>query len=140
MKRKILYFLMVIVIVILYLVSGIVLHPDNDDDRMTALKGPFSRLTQTVNSARRYKKVPPNLNDMDIIKFATASNPILLSPFEKFVIRIKPIGSETVLLLCTSDNQHPLLEDISSTHDVDKERWRTMEIGSGCDFTITKIP
>ena len=67
---------------------------------------------------------------MDFVKFATASNPALLLPFEKFVIKTKQIGSETVLLLCTPDNQRPLLEDISSTPDVDKERWRETEIGN----------
>lgn len=122
----------------LYLVSVPLLHPDDEAARMNGLKGPLSRLTQAVNSTVRYKQVPPGLSDVELLRFATGSNPVLLEPLASYPIRIKQIGSATVLLLCSPDNKRALLEDISSTPGVDKERWRSNE--GGCDFTINHVP
>lgn len=129
---------LVILAFILYLASVPLSNPDDETARMNGLKGPFSRLTQAVNSAVRYEQVPLGLTDVELLKFATASNSVLLVPLASYPIRIKQIGSATVLLLCSPDNKRALLEDISSTPGVDKERWRSNE--GGCDFTINQVP
>lgn len=141
MKQKLLYLLLAIIIITaLHACIKACLHKNTDDDHMIALKAPFARLTQSVNSAMRYKAVPPNLNDLEIVKFATASNPALLTPFQNYNICVKAIGSETVLLLCDSANGRSLLEDISSTPFTDEERWRNSTVASGCYFIINEIP
>lgn len=130
--------ILVTLALVLYVASGPLLHPDDEAARMNGIKGPLSRLTQAVNSAVRYKKVPQGLSDLELLKFSTASNPALFEGLASYLIRIKQIGSETVLLLCSPDGKRALLEDISSTPAVDKERWKSND--SGCDFTIDRVP
>jgi len=72
-----------------------------------------------------------NLDDQELVRKATAYDPSLMGPYEGFIVRGLPSG---VVLVCSADGKHGLIEDAACSPVVDSMRWKIEE--STCEFQV----
>lgn len=95
----------------------------------------LTKLTSGVVSMVRYRKIPKDISDIDLLLIATKDDPGMLEPFNKYSIKIRKDNKNVVILVGTKDGEKSLLEDASWTYELDKQHWKS-SAPIPFDFTI----
>ena len=98
----------------------------------------LTKLSAATESAVRYKNPPEDLNDWDLIVFATQYDASLRAPFEGYSVRVKKENRHAILLVYTKDRKQALLEDSNCTAKLDKHLWEGNP-GKPCEFTVAAM-
>jgi len=124
-----------IVLIILVTFSGCqILKPQPDED-MFAAAASMKRLSASVESSARYKDIPADLKDYDLLVKATENNPRLLNGFENYLLKAIIINKHSIVLMCDLKGERALIEDTGCTGEVDVLHWQN-NTPKPCDFTI----
>lgn len=108
---------------------------DDVADRMYSLASALTRLTSAVESAVRYKNVPPDAGDEAVLDLATKHDRSLLEPFARYRLRIQRQGRDAVVLVCSRKHAVRLLEDAGCSARLDRHHWQST-VALPCEFTI----
>ena len=109
-----------------------------DPEQMMVLGSALTKLSAATESAVRYKNPPEDLNDWDLIVFATQHDASLRAPFEDYAVRVKKENRHAILLVCSKDRQQALLEDSNCTAKLDKHLWEGEPV-KPCEFTVSPL-
>ncbi|WP_420208832.1 hypothetical protein [Candidatus Electronema sp. JC] len=104
--------------------------PEKEEAQLAA---PFVNLSAAVEVY--FSDLPedaPEPEEQEILRRSAAHDPRLLEPFTGWPLRVRQNGRHALLLLCTKDGRHALLEDAGCTPQLD----RRAESGQPCDFTL----
>lgn len=104
-------------------------------EKMLPTGSALTKLSAAVESAVRYKNPPPNLNDEELLAFATKHDPSLLTPFSSYRLRVLRQDAHAVILVCTKDGNKALFEDAGCTGPMDKNLWE-LSPALPCEFTL----
>lgn len=115
--------------------AGGTAHADEVSERMYSLASALTRLTAAVESAVRYKNVPSEAGDDMVLELATRHDRALLTPFERYRVRIQRQGHDAVVLVCGRKHDVRLLEDAGCSAKLDRHHWRSSE-PLPCEFTL----
>ena len=79
-------------------------------------------------------KLPPDAKDMEIFSKVVelSGNPLLLKPFEGYVLKAHILEGTGVILLCSPDGKEGIIEDVSCTTRPDSHR----PSGSPCTYLL----
>jgi hypothetical protein len=100
-----------------------------DYNRMaTALR----RLGAAVESIL-WEQIPPPADEA-LISLACQKDPSLCTHFGKNTLFAKNIDGHAILLLCTPNGQHAIIEDIACTPEPDRKLWATPQ---ACAFGVS---
>ncbi len=79
-------------------------------------------------------KLPPDAKDQDILSAVVerSGNPLLLKPFEGYVLKARIQDGAGVILLCSKDGKEGIIEDVSCTTRPDSHR----PSGSPCAYLL----
>lgn len=108
---------------------------DDVADRMYSLGSKLTHLTSAVESAVRYKNVPPDASDEAVLEIATRHDRSLLEPFARYRVRVQRQGRDAVVLVCGRKQAVRLLEDAGCSAKLDRHHWRSPVV-LPCEFTI----
>ena len=103
---------------------------------MNELAASLTKVSSTVESTVHYKKLGAGLRDMPLLTLATEHDPGLMEPFQGYVLRAKSEAGHGLVLVCTPDGQHLLLEDATCTSRFELHHWKVEPLPS-CDYTLT---
>lgn len=117
------------------LVSCVAIRPAFDNEEMLIKASALTKLAAAVESAVRYKDAPANLSEDELLNFATAHDPELLTPFRGFKVRARRDGMASAVLICTQDEKMALIEDAGCTARSDAHHWERRPPFS-CDFQL----
>lgn len=112
-------------------------HAGQNEKEMYTLASALLHISSSVESAVRYENAPDSLEDRELVKYATRNDPALIQPLDGYYIKAKGVmvgqKKHSIILICTSDKQQALLEDIGCTTALDKNSWKAM---APCEFTL----
>jgi hypothetical protein len=121
-----------------YLLLGIILVTFSacprvyTDETMQPLAATASDLARAVmHFAKDHPKEAASLDDQELVRRATASDPKLLEPYKGLMVRGTIDG---VILVCTDDGRRGLIEDAECSDKVDKLLW--LDSNAPCKFTL----
>ncbi|MES9996206.1 hypothetical protein [Desulfovibrio aminophilus] len=97
----------------------------------------LDKLTRKVDSYQAEFGVTPGMSVQDLLYAAAGQDSELLRTLGKDQVHVTFISGNAVLLLCTGDGRHALLENSACTPRFDRQLWRD-EPGAPCRFTITR--
>lgn len=121
---------------ILFCFSGCAfLKPTSYSEEMLTLSASLKRLSAAVESAVQYKDAPPEMENEDLLQFATAHNPKLLDSFKKYTLKAKNSNKHSIVLLCDAEGKHALVEDSGCTGELDAQHWQQKPLPP-CAFTL----
>jgi hypothetical protein len=106
-----------------------------DQEEMYAKSASMRKLSAAVESAVQYKNPPPELENEQLLEFATAHNPNLLSGFAKYKVKAKNINNHSLVLMCDREEKHALIEDSGCTGELDAHHWQQKPLPP-CEFTL----
>lgn len=95
----------------------------------------LTKLSASIESTVSYKNPPANIDDSELLKLATEHEPMLLKPFENYMIRILKDNRHAVVLVCSKNGTYGLLEDAGCSAPLDKHLWQMPK--TPCDFTFS---
>ena len=100
------------------------LHPCKEQ-KMLTLGDELRRLTAAVQGEVVADPTgTAGISDAQLLARATARDPKLLTPFDRYLVKTHRSGNYISLLVCTTDGQHGLLEDTNCTVALDRQPWR----------------
>jgi hypothetical protein len=105
------------------------------EDAMFIKAAAIKKLSAAVESSARYKDIPEDLKNDDLLKKATENNPRLLQGFEGFSLKAITVNKHSIVLLCDSKEEYALIEDTGCTGEVDIHHWQN-NTRPPCEFTI----
>lgn len=115
-------------------------HAEDIESKMDTLAAQLKHLSDSVESAVRYKHAPDTLSDKELLIFATKHDPGLIGPFEPYVVKARSVAVGQVrhsdVLVCSPDGRNALLEDIGCTARMDSQRWHEP---SPCEFSLDVV-
>lgn len=120
------------------MLSACAMNVSVDKDRMYILSSQLTKLSAAVESTVRYKNPPASLDEQGLLKLATQHDPGLLEAFSQFQVHARSSQRHSVVLICTEDGLHALLEDAACTPALDRQHWRDAP-GQRCEFTIETV-
>lgn len=120
------------------LVSACIVNADTDNEAMLIKSSQLTKLSAAVESTVRYKDPPTDLNEQDLLKFATQHDTQLLENFSGFKVRTISKERHSVVLICTEDGLRGLLEDAACTPALDRHHWKDSQ-SQPCEFTVETI-
>lgn len=85
----------------------------------------LTKLTSAVVSTIRYRKVPDNISDNELLLRSSKNDHGLLEPFDEYNLKIKKDNKNVIILVGTKDGEKCLLEDASWTYELDKKHWKS---------------
>lgn len=104
----------------------------NKDQRLQQLAATASDLARAVmRFAKEHPVEAASLDDQELVRRATAYDPMLLEPYAGLVVRGTVDG---VILVCEGDGKRGLFEDAECTDIVDKILWS--DKNPPCQFTL----
>jgi len=106
-----------------------------DQAEILALASRLLELTRAVEGTVRYGDLPSGISEYELLEKSTDENPELLRAFDDYQIRVASRNKHVVLLVCTGDGRHGLLEDAGCTDDMDKYLWENSSF-QPCVFTM----
>jgi hypothetical protein len=79
-------------------------------------------------------KLPPEAEDQEIFAavLERSGNPLLLKPFEEYMLKARIINGIGIVLLCSKDGKEGIIEDVSCTTRPDSLR----PSGSPCAYML----
>lgn len=105
---------------------------DYSEEQMQRLAATAADIAHAVrNYARHNPKEAGEIDDIELVKRATAHAPSLLLSYREFVVRGRPQG---VVLICDAAGTRGLIEDAACTVFVDRIEWRNPQ--TPCRFTL----
>ena len=107
------------------------------EEAMLIKAAQLTKLSSAVESTVRYKNPPANLDDQGLLKLATQHDPQLLENFEGLKVRVLAKERHSVVLVCTADGQHGLMEDAACTVALDQQLWKNAQ--TPCEFTVDTV-
>jgi hypothetical protein len=123
-------------IVLFLLVSGCVFSQDRiRSDDMFIKAAELRKLSTAVQAVVRFDDASSALSDEEVLTQATAHNPILLTAFQNFKVRLNRHGKQAVLLICTPSGGQALLEDAACTGTLEVHHWKS-DKPLPCEFTV----
>lgn len=115
-------------------------HAEVLESKMDTLAAQLKHLSDSVESAVRYKHAPDALADKELLVFATKHDPALMEPFAPYVVRAKSVAvgqvRHSVILVCSPDGKQALLEDVGCTARMDSQKWQN---SSPCEFSLDVV-
>ncbi len=108
-------------------------HPSADD--MYVKSAALKKLSAAVESAVQYKDAPPQLENEQLLKFATEHNPKLLDGFSPYTLKAININQHSIVLMCDVEGKHALIEDSGCTGEIDAQHWQSAGLPP-CEFTL----
>lgn len=118
------------------LLIGCSIYSASSDEDMYKLASALTKLSAAVESTVRYKDPPQNLSDDKLLEFATRHDPSLLRSFTTYRLRVLRKDRHAIVLVCTKDGTHALLEDAGCTGELDAHLWQSKS-QPACEFTLT---
>ena len=118
------------------LLIGCAVYGTSNDEDMYTLASALTKLSASVESTVRYKDPPQNLSDSELLDLATRHDPRLLQPFTGYTLRVLREEHHAIVLVCTKDGTHALLEDAGCTGELDVHLWQNKP-QPACEFTLT---
>ncbi len=118
------------------LLIGCSIYSSSSDEDMYKLASALTKLSAAVESTVRYKDPPQNLSDDELLDLATRHDPRLLQPFTGYKLRVLSQEHHAIVLICTKDGTHALLEDAGCTGELDVHLWQSNP-QLACEFTLT---
>lgn len=106
-----------------------------DNEAMFVKASQLTKLSTAVESTVRYKKPSTDLDEQSLLKLATQHDPQLLENFSGFKVRVLSQERHSVVLICTKDGRHGLLEDAACTPALDQHHWKDSQ-NQPCEFTV----
>lgn len=107
----------------------------SDAEDNYTLGSALTKLTAAVESAVRYEDLPPGLNDIELLQFATKHDQQLLEPFSEYLIKTHVQNRHVDVLVCDKSGKYAKLEDAGCTSQLDKLQWK-MQPELPCSFSI----
>ncbi len=117
-------------------------HAEVLESKMDTLAAQLKHLSDSVESAVRYKHAPESLADKELLVFSTKHDPSLMEPVAPYVVRARSVAVGRVrhsdILVCSPDGKQALLEDVGCTARLDAQLWHE---SSPCTFSldVTKV-
>jgi len=112
-------------------------HAEDNEKEMLSMADALLLVSSSVESVVRYENAPDQLEDEELIKYATKDDPALLRLFENYCIRAKGVlvgqKKHSHLLVCTLDKKQALLEDVGCTGNLDRLSFRNT---APCELTL----
>jgi hypothetical protein len=125
----------IIIAVFLIAVSGCSLSKNpREQDEMYIQAAALRRVSLAVE-ALRYENVPVEMENAELLTFATRHEPRLLEGFDNYVLKAELRNRHSLLLLCDSTGKKALIEDTGCTGPVDVHHWQKPVLPP-CEFTI----
>jgi hypothetical protein len=122
--------------IILFFVLVGCAHPmASEEATMYTLASDLTKLSAAMESAVAHKHPPAELTEEQLLDFATRHDPSLLEPFSNYQLKVVRDTQHALVLVCTKDGQHALLEDASCTSKLDKHLWNENP-PRPCEFTL----
>jgi len=106
-----------------------------DNEKMLGLAVALTKVTPPVSTSVRYKNPPADLQDGELLAFAMAHNPSLLTPFDGYVLKARQSGRNSSVLVCDRKGQIALIEDTACTEEPDLKIWQTNP-NQPCDYAL----
>lgn len=91
---------------------------------MYSLSVELNKLTTAAEGYEHYMKPDPGMSDEEFLKKATEHDPGLLKPFEGYKLRVLRQDGHVSILICTSDGDQALLQDVGCTNKFDNHIWQ----------------
>jgi hypothetical protein len=66
-------------------------------------------------------------SDEELLKKATAHEPMVLDQFENYVLSASQVNGHAVVIMCDADGSEALLLDLGCTAGLDTHLWQTKE-------------
>jgi len=105
------------------------------DQNYDELGPKLTKLTSAVVSTVRYRKIPDNISDNELLLLSSKNDLGMLEPFDEYNLKIKKNKNNVIILVGTKDGEKCLLEDASWTYELDKKHWKSPTI-IPFEFTI----
>jgi hypothetical protein len=121
--------------VVLIMFSGCRFVQKQSQEEMFVSAAAMKRLSAAVESSVRYKDVPEELRDYELLEKATENNPQLLKGFENFSLKAIIVNKHSIVLMCDAQGKLALIEDTGCTGEVDALHWQN-DAPQPCDFTL----
>jgi hypothetical protein len=131
-KNNVKYF---VCFVALLTMTGCVCAKKIDGEGMYPLGAALTKLSSAVESAVRYKNPPADLNDAELLAFATSHDPTLLAPFQQYSVLVLRADRHAIVLVCSDDKAVGLIEDAGCTTPMDLHLWERIPLPA-CAFTL----
>ncbi len=126
------------VTIVFSLIATACLEGEQPSDEVMLIKAAqLTKLSSAVESTVRYKNPPAGLDDQGLLKLATQHDPQLLANFDGLKVRVLAKERHSVVLVCTADGQHGLMEDAACTVALDQQLWKNAQ--TPCEFTVNTI-
>jgi hypothetical protein len=93
----------------------------------------LTKLSAAVESAVRYKNLPSDLGEQELLVFATRHDPALLESFRGYKVRVLRRERHSIVLICDAAGDRALLEDAGCTGPMDRARWKEPQ---SCEFSV----
>ena len=106
-----------------------------EEGKMDNLAGRLVKLTTAVEATLRYGEQPAGLTDRELLRIATRHDPMLLREFADYTIRVSRGQRHAILLVCTGDGKHALLEDTGCAPESVRHLWKEAPPRL-CEFTL----
>ncbi len=114
---------MFILLLILPLMSCLSVHA-GEEEKYYQLATALTKLSKAVEAEVVFENPSSQTTGEELLSKATAHDRSLLSPFSQYSLQAVRQGGHAVLLLCTSDGQQALLEDIGCSPVLDRHAWK----------------
>lgn len=124
-----------ILFVLLFLLVGCCAAQAQDEARMQQLGSALVQLVPAVEGVVCCDPQADKLEDMELLEYATKSNPKKLAPFVNNVLKVRRQGKHAAVLVCSQDGSAALMEDASCTFKMDAPLWRANP-PLPCEFTL----
>lgn len=93
----------------------------------------LTKLSAAVEATVRYERPLDTLSDQELLKLSTQDDPVLLEPFNGYVLKVNREFNHAIVLVCNVDGTQGLLEDAGCTAAMDSHLWQK---NAPCAFNI----
>lgn len=114
---------MFILLFILQLMSCLSVHA-GEEATYYQLATALTKLSKAVEAEVVFENPSSQTTGKELLSQATAHDRSLLSPFTQYSLQAVRQGGHAVLLVCTSDGQQALLEDLGCSPELDRHTWK----------------
>lgn len=99
------------------------------------LAASLTHLSTAVEGYVRYKTLPPDIREDELLNLVNQDNNQLLEPFGDYKLRVLIQDKHAIVLVCTKDGKQGLLEDAGCTAPLDRHLWEATP-KAPCEFTL----
>jgi outer membrane murein-binding lipoprotein Lpp len=106
-----------------------------NEQEMDYLASALTKVSAAVDATVRYRRLPENMSESELLRAATAHDNQLMKPFDGFTVRVLRSGRDSAVLVCQPRGR-ALLEDAGCTAKLDVHRWNAPGGNDLCEFTL----